>query len=278
MDDRPIGIFDSGVGGLTVAREIIDLLPSESIIYFGDTLRCPYGPRDLGEVKGFVFEIVEFLRQKGVKLVVIACNTGTAAGLVEAQARFDLPLVGVIEPSAHAAVMATRNRKVGVIGTVGTVSSRTYDRMINHLDAGIKVYSQACPPFVEFIENGEVSGNDIKKVVVEYLGPLKEAGVDTLILGCTHYPLLTEVIAETMGEGVDIISSAKETAEEVKAILERKGQLRVEPVVPVRRFLTTGEVDHFLTLGKRFLGQEIEQAEHVVLDPVAAKILSRGER
>lgn len=278
MDSRPIGIFDSGVGGLTVAREIIDLLPNESIIYFGDTLRCPYGPRDLNEVRGFVFEIVEYLRREGVKLVVVACNTGTAAGLVEAQSRFDLPLVGVIEPGAHAAVRATRNRKVGVIGTAGTVSSQAYDRMIKTLDAGIEVYSQACPPFAEFVENGKVTGNEVREVVTEYLQPLKEAGVDTLILGCTHYPLLSGVIAETMGEGVEIISSAKETAEEVKAILERKGQLRIEPVVSVRRFLTTGEVSHFLTLGKRFLGQEIEQAEHVVIGPGASKVLSQEER
>lgn len=267
MDNRPIGIFDSGVGGLTVAREIIDLLPDENIIYFGDSARCPYGPRDLGEVKGFVFEIVGFLQKAGVKLIVIACNTGTAAGLVEAQAQFDLPIIGVIEPGAHAAVRATRNRKVGVIGTTGTISSGSYERMIKALDAGIDVYSKACPPFVQFIENGEITGVEVREVVAEYLQPLKEAGVDALILGCTHYPLLTNIIAEAMGEGVEVISSAKETAEEVKAILLRKEQLRTETGAPVRRFLTTGDVDHFVKLGKRFLGQEISRAEYVSLSP-----------
>lgn len=275
MDNRPIGIFDSGVGGLTVVREIIDLLPSENIIYFGDTKRCPYGPRELEEVKGFVFEIVEFLQKEGVKLAVIACNTGTAAGLVEAQARFDLPIIGVIEPGAHAAVRATGCRKVGVIGTVGTVASNSYERMIKTLDAGIEVHSQACPPFVEFVENGEVSGTEVRKVMAEYLQPLKEADVDVLILGCTHYPLLADIIAETMGEEVEVISSAKETAEEVKAILRRKGSFREEPAAPVRRFLTTGDVDHFLSLGKRFLGQEISSAEHVVLK--AGQDLSWGK-
>lgn len=261
----PIGVFDSGVGGLTVLREIIDALPGESVIYLGDTARCPYGPRDLKEVEGFVLEIVGFLKKEGVKLVVIACNTGTAAGLVAAQKRFkELPIIGVIKPGAQAAFEATRNKKVGVIGTVGTIKSSSYHKALLELDAGLEVYAQPAPELVDFVERGEIEGAKVEKAIRKYLEPLKRAKIDTLILGCTHYPLLCPVIARVMGEEVGIISSAEETAQEVKKILERKNLLHNSPD-PTFRFLSTGDPGEFLRLGQLFLGKEITEVEKVVL-------------
>ncbi len=265
LKQNPIGVFDSGVGGLTVLREIIDKMPAESVVYLGDTARCPYGPRDLKEVEGFVLEIVGFLARQNVKLVVIACNTGTAAGLVSAQKKFrDLPIVGVIKPGAQAAFEATCNKKIGVIGTVGTISSSSYHKSLMDIDASLEVFAKATPEFVDFVERGEVEGDRIESLARQYLSPLKEAGIDTLILGCTHYPLLMPVIQKVMGEGVEVISSAEETALEVKRILSRKGLLN-DSSNPAYRFLSTGDPDDFLKLGRLFLGKEITQVEKVVL-------------
>ncbi len=271
VDNRPIGIFDSGVGGLTVVREVINFLPNENIIYFGDTLRCPYGSKDLNDVRKFVFEIIDFLLNEDVKSIVIACNTGTAAGLYEAQSKFKLPIIGVIEPGARGAVLSTRNKKVGVIGTVGTINSGAYQRVIKTLDAGIKVYSNACPEFVEFVERGETTGMKIKKIGEIYLQSLKEAGVDTLILGCTHYPLLSGLIQEIMGSSVKLISSAAETAKELKELIERKEIMREENSPPFYRFLSTGDIKLFLELGKKFLGKEITTVEKVSLSREGVK-------
>ncbi len=193
--DNPVGIFDSGVGGLTVMQEIIKQLPYENLIYFGDTARVPYGPRPLEEVRGFVFEIINYLVEREVKLVVVACNTATAAGLIEAQAHFDVPVVGVIEPSARGAVQATRDRRVGVIGTVGTINSGAYSKAIRALDAGVTVYSAHCPKFVEIVEKGMISDANFLRpktynLAKTYLTPLLRVEIDSLILGCTHYPLL----------------------------------------------------------------------------------------
>lgn len=265
VNNKPIGIFDSGVGGLTVARAVLEELPNEHLIYFGDTARVPYGPRDLQEVKGFVFEIVTFLQSQGVKIIVIACNTGTAAGLVDAQRHFNIPIIGVIEPGARGAVQATVNRRVGVIGTKGTIESSAYQKTIQALDAGIEVFGQACPPFVEFAERGETTGQEITNVAQEYLKPLKEAQVDTVILGCTHYPLLTKVIAEVMGEDVKLINSATETAIEVRENLTRRGFLRAENTLLTHRFIVSGDEKAFLTLSQRFLGRKIEEVEKVSL-------------
>lgn len=265
MNNKPIGIFDSGVGGLTVARAVLEELPNEHLIYFGDTARVPYGPRDLQEVKGFVFEIVKFLQNQGVKIIVIACNTGTAAGLVDAQRHFNIPIIGVIEPGARGAVQATVNRRVGVIGTKGTIESSAYQKTIQALDAGIEVFGQACPPFVEFAERGETTGQEITSLAREYLKSLKEAQVDTVILGCTHYPLLTKVIAQVMGEGVKLINSATETAIEVRENLTRRGFLREENTPPTHRFIVSGDEKTFLTLSQRFLGRKIEEVEKVSL-------------
>lgn len=266
MDNKPIGIFDSGAGGLTVVREIMDYLPSENLIYLGDTARFPYGSRSPEVLKSFVFQIIKFLKEK-VKLIVVACNSSSAAALEAAQEHFPLPILGVIEPGGRAAVLATRNRKIGVIGTSATINSQAYRRVIHLFDAGVKIFEQACPPFADLVEQGLTNGKKVKEVVEEYLHPLIKAEVDTLILGCTHYPLLEEVIQEVMGKQVKLISSAREVAEEVKATLDKKGILRQKNSLPSYRFLVTGNnKDNFLELGKRFLSKEIKAVEKIILN------------
>jgi glutamate racemase len=272
--DNQIGIFDSGVGGLTVAREIIEHLPQENILYFGDTKRVPYGPRSLVQVKDFVFEIVEFLIKRQVKLIVIACNTGTAAGLVEAQARYDVPIVGVIEPGARGAVQMTRNRRVGVVGTVGTINSGAYSQAVRALDAGVTVFSAACPKLVDIVEQGMISDANFLRpktysLAKGYLTPVLRAGVDTLILGCTHYPILSDLLEKVAGPEVSLVSSAFETAVEVQTILERRGQLRVSASAPTRHFVASGNIELFAQLGSRFLGQEIVEVEAVTVQEPA---------
>ena len=265
MDNRPIGIFDSGVGGLTVAKEMIDILPEENIIYFGDTARFPYGTKTDVELEGFVVEIVRFLQEEDVKLIVIACNSASAAALKMAQELFSIPIIGVIEPSAQGAAEATRNRRVGVIGTRATISSRAYEEAIHCFDAGIEIFPRVCRQFADFVENGELDGAHVSETGRRYLDPLLSAGIDTLVLGCTHYPLLTGLIDRLMGGNVALISSAIETARETKRILDRRNQLRTEAGSPNYRFISTGDADKFLNLGSRFLGREIDIVDKVVL-------------
>jgi glutamate racemase len=287
METMPIGIFDSGLGGLTVAREIARALPSESLVYLGDTARCPYGPRDLAEVRRFVLEIGTWLERQPVKLIVIACNTATAAGLDLAQRVFDVPVIGVVEPGARAAVMATRNRRIGVIGTVGTIESGAYSTAVRAIDAGVTVFSAATPRFVDIVEEG--MRRDVGKVedlladaanvfirpsfyeiARDYLDPLKRSGVDTLVLGCTHFPLLSAAIGQVMGGSVEIISSAEETAREVADTLRRRGQTADEGSSASRRFATTGDPVEFERLGSMVLGKNIGRVEHVELSELAA--------
>lgn len=262
----PIGVFDSGVGGLTVLREIIDLLPHESVVYLGDTARCPYGPKPLADVKQFAFEITSFLTALGVKLIVVACNTATAAALKDLQSSFEVPTIGVVEPGARAAALSSKNRRVGIIGTVGTINSRAYKKAVHSFDAGVRVFGQACPEFVDYVERGEISGEKIERLAQEYLAPLKESGVDALILGCTHYPLIQGVLQKVAGDKVKLISSARETAEEVKETLKRRDILNKKGQ-PSYRFMTTGDSEAFLKLGKVFLGREINSVESVELKP-----------
>lgn len=279
----PIGVFDSGFGGLTVAREIAKALPQESLIYVGDSARCPYGPRDLGEVDGFVQQIGAWLVAQGVKMIVIACNTATAAGLAHAQRTFPVPVIGVVEPGARAAVHATRNRRVGVIATKGTIDSGAYAKAIRHIDAGITVFSTATPRFVEIAERGirmaEGPVEDytslaskvyirpaFQEIAKEYLEPLRRCEIDTLVLGCTHYPLLKALIGAVVGRDVTLISSAKEAARDVREILDRKRALASEGTVPVRRFYTTGnDIDEFRSFGGRVFRQPLESVEHLDL-------------
>jgi glutamate racemase len=262
MSDAPIGIFDSGVGGLTVARAILDQLPNESILYIGDTARGPYGPRPLAEVRDFSLETLDFLVDQGVKALVIACNTASAAMLRDARERYSVPVIEVIQPAVRRAVAATRSGQVGVIGTRATIDSQAY------LDAfaaapQLKITSAACPKFVEFVERGETSGEAITQVAREYLAPMIEADVDTLVLGCTHYPLLTGVISYVMGNGVSLVSSAEETAKDLYRVLVEGSMLRgASTQPPSHRFLATGDAKAFEGLARRFLGPEVGSVQH----------------
>ncbi len=281
MNNAPIGIFDSGFGGLTVARAIHERLPQESLVFFGDTARCPYGPRDLREVRGFVRQICTWLSQHDVKLIIIACNTATAAGLALAQMEFDVPVIGVVEPGARGAVRMTRNRRVGVIATQATVDSGIYPDTIRNLDAGVTAFSTATPRFVEIVEDGiRRSNSPIERLTAEasdvylrpafqtiardYLDPIKKAGVDTLVLGCTHYPVLAPLIQQAVGENVSIISSSEETAKEVVETLSYRGHLADGSVPQHSSFYTTGEdLDDFRTIGGHIFGQPIEDLTYV---------------
>lgn len=265
MDGAPIGMFDSGIGGLTVMKAVMRRLPGEPIIYFGDNARGPYGPRDIAEIRAFALEIASFLEGLGVKLIVIACNSATSAGLLEVQRRCSVPVLGVVEPGARGAVQATHNRRIGVIGTVATVRSRAYVKAIHALDAGAHVHSRACPTLVDFVERGEVEGPRIKREVSRYLAPLLRRGVDTLVLGCTHYPLIKGVIGEVAGDGVSLISSDEEVAREVEENLARRGYLRSDPEPPEYRFICSGSVEQAVSLGRIFLGPEVEKVEKVEL-------------
>ena len=262
MSDAPIGIFDSGVGGLTVARAILDQLPNESTLYIGDTARGPYGPRPLAEVREFALETMDFLVDQGVKAIVIACNTASAAMLRDARERYSVPVIEVIQPAVRRAVAATRTGNIGVIGTRATIDSKAY---VDAFAAApqLQITSIACPLFVEFVERGETSGAEITKIAREYLAPVMDAKVDTLVLGCTHYPLLTGVISYVMGEGVTLVSSAEETAKDLYRTLVENGLLRSQSSTPAtHRFLATGDAKAFETLARRFLGPEVTQVEH----------------
>lgn len=258
----PIGIFDSGLGGLTVARAIIDQLPGESIIYVGDNARGPYGPRPLAEVRSFALEILDELVAAGVKAIVIACNTASSAMLRDARERYEIPVLEVIQPAARRAVSATRSGRVGVIGTNATIESGAY------LDAfaaapQLSITSVACPAFVEFVERGETSGPAITAIAREYLQPLIDADVDTLVLGCTHYPLLTGVISYVMGDAVTLVSSAEETAKDLYRTLVEKDLLN-DSGAPTYKFVATGDVDSFSKLARRFLGPEVHSVEGAI--------------
>ena len=257
MDDRPIGMFDSGFGGLTVARALIDLLPAEDVVYVGDTGRYPYGPRDLGEVRRFAHQITETLVDEiGVKLVVVACNTASAAGLDDLQDRFTVPVLGVISPGARAAISATRTGRVGVIGTVGTIASGAYQREVQA--DGVTLVCAACPGFVEFVERGETASEQVHVLAERLLEPVIRARVDTLLLGCTHYPFLARTIADVVGRDVVLVSSADETAFEARAILERTGIGAARAGPGRHRFISSGDVSEFRRLGRRLLGPELD--------------------
>ncbi|GAC1323425.1 MAG: glutamate racemase [Mycobacteriales bacterium] len=259
MNDAPIGIFDSGVGGLTVARAVLDQLPHEPVLYVGDTARGPYGPRPLAEVRAFALEVMDHLVAEGVKLLVIACNSASAACLRDARERYDVPVVEVVLPAVRRAVAATRANKVGVIGTQATIGSRAYDDAFAAAPH-IELTSAACPRFVEFVERGDTHSRELISAAEGYLAPLVDAGVDTLVLGCTHYPLLTGVISLVMGDGVTLISSAEETAKDVHHVLVRERLERDESLPsPEHVFMATGDPEPFGRLGRRFLGPEVGQ-------------------
>jgi glutamate racemase len=268
-DSRPIGVFDSGVGGLTVARALMDLLPDERILYVGDTARGPYGPRDLREVRRFTGEIFDWLRSQGVKLAVAACNTATAAALEPGRDPIDVavPTVGVITPAVRAAVAATRTGRIGVIGTVGTIASGSYARAVAEVAPGVELVGQACPRFVSYVEAGRTTDPDVLRVAREYLAPLQQAGVDTLILGCTHYPLLTGVLGHVMGPEVVLVSSAEATARAVFSQLVDEDLLAPGGRRPPNRYVATGDGSEFARLAARFLGPRIAAVELEAIAP-----------
>ena len=261
MTDAPIGIFDSGFGGLTVARAVLDQLPHEPVLYLGDTARQPYGPRPISEVREYALDCLDHLVGQGVKVLVIACNSASAAVLRDARERYDVPVVEVIVPATRRAAKATRNGRVGVICTQATATSRAYDDAFA-ANPDIELHTQACPRFVEFVESGVTSGPELIDVARDYLQPLIDQDVDTIVLGCTHYPLLTGVLSYVMGDDVTLVSSAEETAKDVYSLLVREGLERdVALGAPEHRFLTTGRPEEFAELGRRFLGPEIQSVD-----------------
>jgi glutamate racemase len=269
MDDRPIGMFDSGFGGLTVARALIDLLPGEDLVYVGDTGRYPYGPRPLEEVARFAREITTSLvEDHDVKMVVVACNTATAAALDLLRFEFDVPLVGVIDPGVRATLAATRSGRIGVIGTVGTIGSGAYQRATAEAARGraaggreVELTCAACPGFVEFVERGETTSEQVHVLAQRLLAPVVAAGVDTLLLGCTHYPFLARTISDVVGRDVVLVSSADETAFEVRSILADTGGGRRPTKPGAHRWLSSGDTATFEALGRRLLGPEVRDVE-----------------
>jgi glutamate racemase len=263
--EKPIGVFDSGIGGLTVLKEIKYHLPMENIIYFGDTARVPYGIKSAETVTRFSHEVAGFLAGQDIKMLVVACNTASSVALTSLRDRLDIPVVGVLMPGAYAAVRATRNGRVGIIGTEGTVNSGAYARLIKNIRPGTEVFARPCPLFVPMVEEGRLGGEIATLAAREYLAPLKAHDVDTLVLGCTHYPLLKPVIAEEMGPAVALIDSAHETAQEVDRVLNKKG-LGNKSLAPsyVRCFVTDAP-ERFKAVGERFLGYEIPGVEKALL-------------
>lgn len=263
LSQRPIGMFDSGFGGLTVARAVIDLLPDEHLVYIGDTGRYPYGPRPMSEVREFARELAwSLVKEHHVKVVVVACNTAAAAALDELVDELPVPVISVIEPGVRSLVSATRNGRVGVIGTVGTITSGAYQREVALTGADVDLTCASCPGFVEFVERGETSGEQVTILAERLLAPIRDAGVDTLLLGCTHYPYLARVISDAVGSDVVLVSSADETAFDLLDRIEANGLARAAGGDPATHtFLSSGDVAWFADLGRRLLGPELASAK-----------------
>jgi len=263
VSDAPIGIFDSGVGGLSVARSVRDQLPQESILYVGDTAHSPYGPKPLADVRRYALDVLDDLVAQDVKMLVIACNTASAAMLRDARERYSVPVVEVIQPAVRTAVTVTRNNRVGVIGTTATITSRAYNDAFAaapHLE----LFTQACPEFVRFVEAGDTTSRELVSLAEGYLQPLVDQGIDTLVLGCTHYPFLKGAISYVVGEGVRLVSSDTETANDVYRTLVRAGIERTSPTPPTYRYEATGRsAEEFLRLAEKFLGPEVSRVELV---------------
>ncbi len=265
----PIGVFDSGVGGLTVVKEIKRFLPHEDILYIGDTAKCPYGPRPLIEVKQYALEISHFLAEKGIKALVVACNTASSAALKDLKEKYSyMPVLGVIEPGARAALLYTKNRRIGVIGTVGTIGSGAYEEALRKIDDEVIVISKATPEFVEYVERGEIEGERIEELAHHYLDDMVATGIDTLILGCTHYPLIQPVIERVVGPQVKVVSSASETARELLAILSDRDLLNEKKEEGDLRLMTTDGSEMFMQLGRSFLGMDIREVYTIKLKEV----------
>jgi glutamate racemase len=260
--DSPIGVFDSGIGGLTVLHEIIQTMPKENTVYLGDTARAPYGTKSVETVLRYSYENSEFLIEKGVKVVVVACNTSTAIALGQLRSRLNLPVVGVIEPGVRRAIKSTKNKKVGVIGTEATIQSGAYTRALKAVDANIEVYSRACPLFVPLVEEGWTDNEVVEMTAKAYLQGFKQSGIDTLVLGCTHYPLLKKAIRNFLGRRVRLVDSAEETAKEVESMLKADSSLRKNGK-GAHSFFVTDAPERFIKVGRRFLGEKVESAVRI---------------
>lgn len=261
--DQPIGIFDSGIGGLTVLKAVRDEIPQEDIVYFGDTARVPYGTKSKETITKFSIGNVKFLQTFDVKIVIVACNTASALGLDALKSQFAIPMIGVIEPGAKAALLSTKNGRIGVIGTKATIGSGSYEASLKALDPSLKVFSQACPLFVPLVEEGWLDGGIVSKITRMYLDHLKSFKIDTLILGCTHYPLLSKIIQKTMGNKVTLVNSAQETAKEARALLLRLQLANRREGRQTLRFYVSDEPEQFRILGERFLGRAIQSVAKV---------------
>lgn len=263
MRESPIGVFDSGVGGLTVVKRLMNQMPGEDIVYFGDTARVPYGTKSASTIRRFSVENTLFLLNFNVKLIIVACNSSSAIGLPFLSGSFSIPIIGVIKPGAKAAVRTTRNGRIGIIGTSATVSSGAYEEEIRAVNPGIKVFGKSCPLFVPLVEEGWSNDGVVDVVAKKYLAPFKEKKIDTLILGCTHYPLLRSSIQKVMGSSVRLVDSAEETAKEAKTLLEECGLGYSGKRRGKARFFVSDAPDKFLSVAKRFLGKNIKTAEQV---------------
>lgn len=267
---QAIAILDSGVGGLTVVKEVMRQLPQEKVIYFGDTARSPYGPRAAEEVIAFTNQIVDYLIQFNPKMIVIACNTATAVAIEEIRARLPIPVLGVISPGARAAIKTTRNGVVGVIGTEGTIRSKAYEQALRLISPHIQVFSQACPLLAPLVEKGLFDTEEADRIVAGSLGSLLDKPMDCLILGCTHYPFLVDSISKVMGPDVTLISSADETAREISTILYHSGMLAATDSLPVHQFFCSGEPGLFKRIAQTWLGEQLSitpvvwQVPHII--------------
>ncbi|WP_069650517.1 glutamate racemase [Caloranaerobacter ferrireducens] len=266
MDNRPIGVFDSGIGGLTVLKEIMEQLPNEDIIYFGDTARIPYGTRSKETVIKYSFQCIKFLLSKNIKAIVIACNTASAIALEPAREKFDVPIIGVIEPGAKAAISATRNNKIGVIGTSGTINSEAYQTLIRNMDKSAEVIGVACPLFVQIVEEGWEDTDVAMLAAEKYLMELKEHNIDTLVLGCTHYPILRYTLSKVMGKEVFLVNPAFETAKTVKEMLKSNDMLKDSTDKPKYKFYVSDDPEKFRRIGGNFLRREIQSIEKVNIE------------
>ena len=264
MDNRPIGVFDSGLGGLTVLKEIIKVLPNEDIVYFGDTARVPYGPRSKDTIIEYTFQAINFLISKNVKAIVIACNTATARSLEKAQSKYDIPIVGVIEAGARTAVYSTKNKVVGVIGTEGTINSKAYNVEIGKLDKDIKIISKACPLFVPITEEGWANTEVAYYTAKEYLKELLEQDIDSLVLGCTHYPILKNTIKKVVGDEIKLVNPAKETARDLSSILEKQDILSdVNKTNPNYEYYVSDIPEKFAIIGSQFLKRDMDDVKKI---------------
>ncbi len=260
--DNAIGVFDSGIGGLTVLHRILEVLPRENTVYLGDTARAPYGTKSVETVLRYSYENSEFLLEKGVKLVVVACNTSTAIALSQLKNRLAVPVIGVIEPGVRSALQSTRTGKVGVIGTEATIQSGAYTHALKAANPRVEIYSRACPLFVPLVEEGWTDNEVVEMTVKTYLGGFSQSGIDTLILGCTHYPLLKKAIRKFVGRGVRLVDSAEETAKEVESVLKRKSIIRKRGS-GAHSFFVTDAPERFIKVGRRFLGEKVESAVRI---------------